>query len=277
MSDGSDVSTAVTVCSLDDAAASPTRYKRPWFLSLVRGYARRAIARRFDGLFVDGLAETARLVGDRPVLFCANHVSWWDAFVLVLLDEALGADGYALMDDANLARLPFFRAVGALPIARKNGGATARRQLDDAVRTLDRPGRALWIFPQGRQRAAHLRPLGFKHGLRLIAGRAQQAGAVVVPVGLAFPWRQAPAPSVVVRFGAPVDPATTARDELTAHVEARVATLLDEIDAVVDAGAPDGGDPPASSLGHALVAPRVANAEHGLGSRLLGRLLARPR
>ncbi|MBM4281282.1 MAG: hypothetical protein FJ137_11175 [Deltaproteobacteria bacterium] len=269
----SDVGTAVTLRSDDDGAPSPTRHKRPWFLSLARGYARRAIARRFDGLFVDGLAEAARLVGQRPVLFCVNHVSWWDPFVLILLDEALGADSYALMDDVNLARLPFFRAVGALPIA-VEGGAVARRQLDDAVRTLDRPERALWIFPQGRQRAAHLRPLGFKQGVRLIAARAQKAGAVIVPVALAFPWRQAPAPSVVVRFGAPVDPADTGGDELTAHVEARVAAMLDDIDAAIDRA---GGDRSARGPGQALVAPRVENAEHGLGARLLGRLLTGPR
>jgi 1-acyl-sn-glycerol-3-phosphate acyltransferase len=281
-----------------DAAGTghPARFKRPWFLSLVRWYARRAVASRFDGFFVQGLDEAARLVRTRPVLFCANHVSWWDAFLLVLLDEALAADSYALMDDENLARLPFFRAIGALPLS-VEGGAAARRQLDDAVRTLDRPRRALWIFPQGRQRAAHVRPLGFKAGLRLIAGRAQKHGAVVVPVAFSFPWRNAPGPSIVVRFGAPVDPATTVRDELTAVVETRVAALLDGIDVVVDGGvdgvaaavaqplsAVPGADdtaaptppPPGGrsrSLGHPLIAPRIDNAEHGTGARALGWLL----
>jgi 1-acyl-sn-glycerol-3-phosphate acyltransferase len=248
-------------------AAPATRHKRPWFVALVRRYVRRALARRFDGVFVDGVDELFGVVGDRPVLLCANHVSWWDAFVLVVLDEVLGTDGYALMDDDNLARLPFFRLLGALPLD-VGGGAEARRQLDDAVRALDRPRRALWIFPQGRQRAAHLRPLGFKPGLRLIASRARKHGAVVVPVALAYPWRQAPAPSVVVRFGAPIDPATTARDDLTMLVEARVAALLDDADGHLD----DGRAP-----GRLVVSSANGSAEHGLGARALAWLSRRAR
>jgi 1-acyl-sn-glycerol-3-phosphate acyltransferase len=270
----SDVDAAVAVVRSGVGVTTATRFKKPWFVSLVRSYARRAIARRFDGLFVDGLDEARRVVGARPVLFCANHVSWWDAFVLVLLDEALGADGYALMDETNLARLPFFRAVGALPLA-VDGGAGARRQLDDAVRTLDRPGRALWIFPQGRQRGAHRRPLGFKPGLRLIATRAQRHGAVIVPVALAFPWRKAPAPSIVVRFGDPLEPSATTREDLTGAVERRVAALLDGVDAALDPDdETDSSTPPPP--GHPLVPARGDNAAEGVGARLLGRLLGRP-
>jgi 1-acyl-sn-glycerol-3-phosphate acyltransferase len=258
---------AVRLSSGAVEAAPATRHKRPWFVALVRRYVRRALARRFDGFFVDGVADVAGVAADRPVLFCANHVSWWDAFVLVLLDEALGTDGFALMDDANLARLPFFRLIGALPLD-VDGGADTRRQLDDAVRALDRPRRALWIFPQGRQRAAHVRPLGFKPGLRLIASRARKHGAVVVPVAIAYPWRNAPTPSIVVRLGAPIDPSTTARDDLTALVEARVAALLDDGDGVIDAG----GVP-----GATLVPSSTSNAEQGLGARVLAWFVGRSR
>jgi 1-acyl-sn-glycerol-3-phosphate acyltransferase len=242
--------------------------KRPWVLSLARRYARRTVRQRFDGLYVEGLAEAARVVGDRPVLFCANHVCWWDTFALVLVDEALGADGHALMDQENLARLPFFGALGALPLD-VDGGAQARRRVDDAVRVLDRAGRALWIFPQGRQRAAHLRPLGFKPGLRLIATRAARGGAVIVPVALAYPWREAAAPSIAVRFGDAIDPSATPREELVAVVEARVARMLDDMDALLDGPRDDRRTPPAP--GQLLVAPRRTSSDDGLGARLLRR------
>ena len=248
-------------------AAPATRHKRPWFVALVRRYVRRVLARKFDGVFVDGVDDVARAAAGRPLLLCANHVSWWDAFVLVLLDDALGTDGFALMDDANLERLPFFRLLGALPLD-VDGGVEARRQLDDAVRALDRPRRALWIFPQGRQRAAHVRPLGFKPGLRLIAARARKHGALVVPVAVAYPWREAPAPSVVVRFGAPLDPETTPREDLTATVEARVAALLDAIDVSVDGG----GTP-----GQVVVPSSTTSVEQGPGTRVLAWFAGRAR
>jgi 1-acyl-sn-glycerol-3-phosphate acyltransferase len=244
------------------SALAPTRdAKRPWALGLARRYARRAVRARFDGVFVDGLDDVMRLVAQGPVIFAANHVCWWDAFALVLVDAACATDGRVLMDEANLARLPFFSALGALPLS-TTGSTRVRRQLADAVATLDRPGRTLWIFPQGRQRAWHLRPLGFAPGLALLARRAK---VPVIPVSLAYPWREAPEPALVLRFGAPhtnVDSAT-----LVADVEAAVAAGLEAIDADVDAGAV-----PTPST-RVLVAPRATRgAQDGLGARMLRRL-----
>jgi hypothetical protein len=115
--------------------------KRSWALHLARRYARRAIRARFDGAFVDGLDEVEALCRRGPVIFAANHVCWWDAFVLVSVDAALGTDGRVLMDEDNLERLPFFSAIGALPISR-TGGARVRRQLADATATRRMPSAA---------------------------------------------------------------------------------------------------------------------------------------
>jgi 1-acyl-sn-glycerol-3-phosphate acyltransferase len=124
----------------------------------------------------------------------------------------------------------------------------------------------MWIFPQGRQRAAHVRPLGFKPGLRLVAARAARHGAVVVPVGLAYPWRESSSPSIALRFGEAIDPATTTRGDLTALVEQRVAALVDDIHAGVDADA-------RVAPGRPLVPPTRSNTEDGVGARVLRRLL----
>lgn len=238
------------------AAGSTTPAKRSWALWLARRYAWRALRTRFDGVFVTGLDVTRALCREQPVLFACNHVSWWDAFALVALDEALGTDGAVLMDEANLARLPFFGAIGALPID-TSGGPRVRRQLQDAARHLDGPRKTLWIFPQGRQRAWHLRPAGFQPGLRLLARRA---GVPVVPVSLAYPWRDAPVPSLVMHFHPAIAPDT----DVVQHAEADVVAGLDAIDAAVDDRLP---------LGDALVAPRVQGTEDGLGSRLLRRMM----
>jgi 1-acyl-sn-glycerol-3-phosphate acyltransferase len=244
-------------------APAPARdARRPWALALARRYARYATRQRFDGVFVDGLDDVIARCAQGPVIFAANHVCWWDAFALVLVDAVCGTEGRVLMDEANLARLPFFKALGALPLS-TTGGARVRRQLADAVDTLDRPGRTLWIFPQGRQRAWHLRPLGFAPGLALLARRAK---VPVVPVSLAYPWRVAPKPSIVLRFG----PAIVDVDHpsLVADVEHQVGAGLDAIDADIDAGAV-----PAAGT-RVLVPPDTKRgAEDGLGARLLRRWL----
>ena len=230
--------------------------KRPWALALARRYARFKGARAFDGVHVDGLESARALLANGPVLFAANHVCFWDAFVLVLVDEALRADGYVVMDRENLARLSFFRAIGALPLDR-DSFVHARRDLERAVAVLNAPRRCLWIFPQGEQRPSHLRPLGFKPGVRLLAKRA---AVPVVPVALSYQWHEAPQPRVHVRLGAAVPAHDVDTRDLHRVLETRVGAELDLIDrALID-------KTPAESL---LLAGRAGSPESGLGARML--------
>ena len=246
-----DTMTAVT------STTTTVSKRRPWAVSLARRYARRQLRAKFDGVFVNGLEHARVVVGSRPVIFACNHVCWWDSFALIVLDEALGGGGHAVMDEANLRRLPFFGAIGAVPVAR-DGGARLRRQIDDASRLIKRPGASLWFFPQGRQRAAHLRPLDLLPGLRLFA---RHSGADVIPVSLSYLWREAPVPSVVVTLHPPV-PAK--QPDLLAAVEAAIVTGLDAHDYAVDQGL----DP-----GTALLPPQPRKGpQDGRGARALARL-----
>lgn len=236
--------------------------RRPWFVALARRYVRRALRAKFDGVFVSGLPEARAAIAAQPLILAANHVCWWDAFVLVSLDEALGGGGHVVMDEDNLRRLPFFAALGAVPVTR-DGGARVRRHLERAAGLVKAPGASLWFFPQGRQRAAHLRPLDFKPGLRLLARRS---GADVMPVSLSYIWREAPLPSILVTFHAPV---AARREDLLETVEHAVIGGLDAHDATIDAGGPPPGLEWSPPLPH-------NSADNGPGSRLLARLLARP-
>ncbi len=241
------------------SAAKTVSTRRPWVLSLARRYVRRRLGSYFDGVYVNGLDPARVVVGSRPVIFACNHVCWWDAFVLVALDEALGGGGHAVMDEVNLARLPFFGAIGAVPISR-DGGARVRRQITDASKLIQRPGSSLWFFPQGRQRAAHLRPLEFLPGLRLLA---RHSGADVIPVSLSYPWREASTPAAVVTLHPPID---AKQADLLGAVEAAVCAGLDGHDRATDQGATPGA---------ALLAQRASrSAQDGPGARLLARLMS---
>lgn len=166
----------------------------PVALSLFRWIARRRIAAELDGLHVSGLAAAATLLAQRPVIFAPTHTSWWDGMVVLALDEALGGQSRVLMDAQNLDRLAFFRWVGAIPLRRE----APRAGLRAAVDFLAGPGRAVWIFPQGRQRPTTVRPLGLERGVDLLA---RLSGAVVVPVGLSYGFREAERPAAAVSFG----------------------------------------------------------------------------
>ena len=252
------------------ARARDTR--RPAFLDFARRYARRRAARGLDGVWVAGLGEARAALAERPVLFAANHVAWWDTLLLLILDEALGGVGWAVMDAENLGKLPFLGWVGALPLDRGSADSS-RRCLEACADLLDRPGRALWIFPQGRQRPAHLRPLDLKRGVQTVHAH-NPVDLVTVSINYVFLEREHPA--AIVRFSAPMPGAAVAGEALMPAIEAALLDGLAAID-VAAMAATDGRrartDPADPLPGFApLVRPhRLVDAE-GIGGRLLGAL-----
>lgn len=210
--------------------------RRPAFLAFARRYARRRVARGLDGLWVAGLRPARAALADRPLLFVGNHVAWWDALLLLALDDALGGLGWAVMDAGNLRRLPFLGWVGALPLDRSDHDRS-RQCLQSCADLLDRPSRGLWIFPQGRQRPAHLRPLDLKYGVQTLHDRNP---VDVVAVSLNYVFLERDRPAALVRFSEPITGTAAYGAALLPAVE---RALLDGL-AVIDeaaAEATDGG------------------------------------
>lgn len=185
-------------------APSPARTavprRNPWFLGAARAYARYRTARDLDGVHVAGLNALQRALQDGPVILAVTHVSWWDTFIMVALDATLDANTSCPMHARNLARLPFFRHLGAFGI-RTDTEAGRRAALDAAQQRLAGPGDLLIIFPQGSQRPSHLRPLGLQPGAVALARRT---GAALLPGALSYLWREAPQPAATLHIGAPL-------------------------------------------------------------------------
>lgn len=192
--------------------------------ALARRYARRRLRAAFDGVYVEGLAELRQRSRVEPLIIAANHVSWWDALVVLWLDAELDGRGYCLMDAANLRRMPFFGWIGAVPLDRSSARGTMR-DLGAAARLLDGPGRRLWIFPQGKMRPPHLRPLALQRGVSWLAREAQ---ARVQPLSLAYLYREMPEPALAASFS-PALAADAPLDEL----ERALAAGLSRCDAFV--------------------------------------------
>ncbi len=246
--------------------------RRPAFLRLARAYARRRVSRELDGLWVGGLDQARAALAGRPLMFAANHVAWWDALLLLVLDQALGGLGWAMMDAANLRTLPFLGWVGALPLDRSSP-ERSRHCLESSAALLDRPGRALWVFPQGRQRPAHLRPLDLKPGLQIGHARSP-VDLIAVSINYVFLERNHPA--AVVRFSPPLPGAAVAGQALLPAVETALVDGLAAID-VAAMAATDGRRARSHPLdplpGFApLVLPAGSAARGGLGGRVLSAL-----
>ncbi|MGI9123862.1 MAG: lysophospholipid acyltransferase family protein [Mycobacterium sp.] len=209
--------------------------RRPAFLRLARKYVRRRVSRGLDGLWVSGLDETRAALAGRPLIIASNHVAWWDSLLLVALDEALGGLGWAVMDAGNLRKTPFLGWVGALPLDRSSP-ERSRECLQASVDLLDRPGRALWMFPQGRQRPAHLRPLDLKPGLRIMHERNP---VDIVVAGIDYVFLERDRPAAMVSFAAPIPGADLDGDAVLPAVEAAILDGLAAIDRAA-AAATDG-------------------------------------
>ena len=210
--------------------------RRPAFLRLARRYTRHRVARSLDGLWVSGLDPARAALADRPLIFAPNHVAWWDTLLLVMLDQALGGLSWAAMDARNLQKVPLLGWIGALPLDRSSPDR-AKECLHACADLLDRPGRALWMFPQGRQRPAHLRPLDLKPGLVTL----HVTNPVdVVAVSLDYVFLEADRPAAVVRFSAPIPADSVDAQTLLPVVEHALLDGLAAID-VAAIAATDGG------------------------------------
>ncbi|WP_437636359.1 lysophospholipid acyltransferase family protein [Sorangium sp. So ce854] len=176
--------------------------KHRWFNDWFAAHARARIHGTFGAVLARGVDEARALSAEAPLLLVANHVSWWDPLVILHASQhLLGVDAHAMMDADNLRRLPFFALVGAFGVdldLPSDGTAGIRY----AARLLDRPGRAVWIFAQGRERPSDERPLGFRAGAAQIARVARRAR--VLPVALRYELAGEERPRLYLAIGEPM-------------------------------------------------------------------------
>ncbi|MGC6510199.1 MAG: lysophospholipid acyltransferase family protein [Myxococcota bacterium] len=224
----------------------------PWFKNLALRYVRKRVRNELDGLWVNGLETSKALCQDSPVIFAPNHVAWWDSMLLLCLEDALMSEGFAIMDQNNLKKLPFFKWLGAIGI-QKSQPKQAIKDLRRAAEVLTGPRRSLWIFPQGYQRPSHLRPLKFKAGVVKLARWTQ---CPVVPVSIQYAYREAEVPSACFHFGSPL---SHDEPELLTQLEHAVENGLSEIDRFLEG----------ENQFTPIIQPRPFRSSEGLGARIL--------
>lgn len=207
--------------------------KSPAFNRWFSRHAEQRIRGHFSAVRLAGRQHLVDALVRGPVLVVSNHCSWWDPiWLLALSNRLIEADAYAMMDAKNLERLPFFAKVGAFGVdrTRPDDGARAVRY---AARLLDTPGKVLFVFPQGEERASTQRPLGFLGGSAAIARVARRAS--VVPMAVRYEHGGEPRPVLWASLGVPLgrdDDVEAGR----AAQEAAVTAELERIDTMLVRG-----------------------------------------
>jgi len=191
-----------------------------FFRRIVRGYFRR----HFHGVRVSGLERYIAAGVGGPLIVYANHGSWWDPMVCVLLGERMKARGhYAPMDAEALERYGILKRVGIFPV--EMGSARGAVQFVRTGEAIVRGGGVLWVTPQGRFADARERPLEFKAGLAALAVRVAEAEGEcrVLPLAIEYPFWDERLPEVLLQFAEPV---TVGRGEGIAEVQERLVEAL---------------------------------------------------
>ncbi len=210
----------------------------------VRALLYRNLRRGLSALRVEG---AGRITASQPLLLCANHVSFHDGLIVALLSRHL-PDARVLMRADQLRRAPLLRWAGATGV--DDDALDGARALRFGARFLDRPGRALWLFPQGELRPQWARPLGFREGAGFIARRS---GATLLPVSIHYEAGEREQPEAWVRIGPPTN---------AASLEGAVEQGLDEIRAriLADSAPPESLWPAPPRLGEGVFSRLAARA-----------------
>ncbi len=170
---------------------------------------------------------------DVPVIWCANHSSWWDGYLGMTANELrFKRDAYVMVEATQIARYGFFRWVGGFSVDRGD----ARSALESLRYSTDllsaRSKRALLIFPQGTIAANDARPLSFFSGVGHIARNTARTTGVcaIVPLALRYEFIGEQKPEAFISAGPPLLVEAGAQPKaVAAEAEAALTRELDQL------------------------------------------------
>jgi 1-acyl-sn-glycerol-3-phosphate acyltransferase len=185
---------------------------------------RRYFKQHFRAVMVQNGEQLANATG--PLIVYANHSSWWDPMVSLLLANKLlpGRKHYAPMDADALKRYPILRRLGIFPVEMKTARGAA--QFLRTSQAILEAGGVVWITPQGRFADPREPALTFKPGLGALAMRIPTAK--VLPLAIEYTFWDERMPETLLRFGHCVDVSeATKAEEATVFLEQALRTVMD--------------------------------------------------
>jgi chlorobactene lauroyltransferase len=202
--------------------------KSALFETIFLAYTRNLFRRRFRRLNLLGLENLRERERDLPLVLYANHSSWFDPLAAFVVSKEAGLDAFAMMEEKNLAKLPFFRRIGAFSVVRENPREAVKSLNYAADLLLAKPNRAVWIFPQGAIQPNDRRPLRLYNGTAKLIEKC--GTALAAPVAMRFEFLIDFKPEAFVQVGQ-LEKFSNIADvkKLTNHLAANLTNTLDEL------------------------------------------------
>lgn len=172
-----------------------------WFEPIFRWYILRLLRKSFAGMYVFGEIpdQSLRL----PVVLVPNHSTWWDGFLIYLLNlKIFRRPLYLMMTEEQLRRYRFFSWVGAysIPLGSPRGIIESLRYTMGLLERREEPTPLVCLFPQGELTSWFQRPLEYRRGLEWILAR-YSGGLTLLPLAIKAEFRAEQRPEVFFLFG----------------------------------------------------------------------------
>lgn len=175
------------------------------------------------------LGRNIRELPQRPVIFIANHSSWWDGLLFFHLNHTVWKhDIHMMMHEKNLEKYKFFRYLGAFSIDKQNPKDIIR-SLQYAEELL-KQGKSVVLFPQGDEYHQEIRPLAFHNGIGYLLEKLPEVP--VIPIAFYYSFRHKQKPEVWIHQGPALsieEIPGTSRKERTAFLQQVATTQLDSL------------------------------------------------
>jgi len=127
------------------------------------------IRKDFHSISVEGTWRPASMGS----LVIGNHVSWWDGFFVIYLNNRLLKKRFhVMMLEEQLSSRPFFSKVGAFSI--KPGTRGAIESLNYASELLKNQGNVVLIYPQGKLHSIYNPDFEFENGVERIVNQVHE-------------------------------------------------------------------------------------------------------
>lgn len=211
-------------------------HKFPLGEKLVWLLIKTSLQKHFDRIFFRMHVEQTEEQRNLPMIICANHSSWWDGYIAALVKDHLAVDGYLMMEESQLRRYFFFSWIGCFSVDRHHPRA-AMQSIQYAAHLLkERPGRMVWLFPQGEIAPNDRRPLVFFRGAAHLAKLS--APALLYPLATRIEYLAEQHPDLFISLGEPLHINKEDRDNaiylrhytmITNTLEQRVTVELDQL------------------------------------------------
>lgn len=192
----------------------------PILIPIFARYTKMKIRLAFRNVYVEGRITDRGL----PMLFIANHFSWWDGFWFVYVNlKHFGRNLHYMMLEEELKKRRFLSKIGGYSI--KRGGREALESINYTLEVLRDSRNMVLLFPQGEIESHYKRNILFGKGILRVIDSVAGSAQIVFAVNLVeyYSFQRPSLYMYLMEFDGKGDPAEAYNAFMNSTLEAHIS------------------------------------------------------